>query len=260
LNQWPETQDLLQRSIRHYGETSRLEKVEDRKKLAELQIELAEACSRGGDLRGAFAASGAAAKLLPQDGQMAYRAAARGARLLAQMQGDSALVPAEREQAAAGYRGEVIVLLRLAVENGYKEIAAFPQQEGLPSIAADPEFKALLSAHQGAGLPPSQPISGAEKAPVRFVFNYGFEPDPGQRIWIRKGDTWTETQPSGVQNDYLVTGTVIVEGNEGSELKRADGSNLRLFIPHRDTPGSKRMMMMQPPGQWRNIGKIENIE
>jgi serine/threonine protein kinase len=106
----------------------------------------------------------------------------------------------------------------------------------------------------------AQELSQAlERSPTKFVLDYQSQPDPGRRTWVRRGATWTETQPSGVQNIYTVSRQLNVYGTEGSELNRTAGG-ITLFLPHLSSNGSWHLMVKQSDDHWVSIGEVKEVE
>src|SRR6202012_3553400 len=56
-----------------------------------------------------------------------------------------------------------------------------------------------------AGKAPPPKVTRPPGSPRKFTFDYK-SVDPGLRRWVLNGTTWTETQPSGLQNTFVVMG------------------------------------------------------
>ncbi|WP_050023240.1 serine/threonine-protein kinase [Verrucomicrobium sp. BvORR034] len=105
---------------------------------------------------------------------------------------------------------------------------------------------------------PATPGTGPLRQPTKFKFDY-HGTDPGPRIWTKTPDGWTETQPSGVQNRYLIVGPNKVEGVSGVEIRRDGVNNLRLFIPDMNIMQTP-CLWMHTEGVWQIIGGITGME
>ncbi|WP_051945098.1 serine/threonine-protein kinase [Verrucomicrobium sp. BvORR106] len=105
---------------------------------------------------------------------------------------------------------------------------------------------------------PATPGTGPLRQPTKFKFDY-HGTDPGPRIWTKTPDGWTETQPSGVQNRYLIVGPKKVDGVSGVEIRRDGVNNLRIFIPDMNVMQTP-CIWMHADGVWQIIGGITGME
>ncbi len=137
---------------------------------------------------------------------------------------------------------------------GGEEIFFTAHLQGVPSLVAAPEQKPPAPA-----VPAGAPQPG-DRLPRRFTYDYKFT-DPGVRIWVREGDIWTETQPSGRQNVLRIIGRTAVEGVEGSLLGRSDVPSMQVFIPDRSTTGKMHLKARNnKDSPWYHLGSMQNIE
>lgn len=137
---------------------------------------------------------------------------------------------------------------------GGEEIFFTAHLQGVPSLVAAPEQK----------LPPAPAPAGEQQAgdrmPRRFTYDYKFT-DPGVRIWVREGDIWTETQPSGRQNVLRVIGRTTVEEVAGSLLGRSDVPSMQVFIPDRSPSGKMHLKARNnKDSPWYHLGSMQNVE
>jgi tetratricopeptide (TPR) repeat protein len=260
LNEWPKARELLKKAVAQQQKLFALSPDDNRRPLADLQKELTEACLRVNDIPSAYNASCEAAKLVPDKWELWHRAACLGARCLSEAIRDVSLPRETRESIVTRYEEEVIELLRQAATKGFDRVAQFPADEGVPSLAVHPQFQTILTIRPPGAQTPEEQLRALERCPTKFAFTYKHPPDPGRRIWARKGITWTETQPSGVQNVYVIAGPTTVNEVEGSELRRSDGSSTTLFVPYRESKGTKKLLIKGSSGRWGYLGTMEEIE
>lgn len=102
--------------------------------------------------------------------------------------------------------------------------------------------------------------SGNNNSPARFSFNYRHPSDPGKRTWLKEGDTWTETQPSGRQNIYKVAARITINGILGTEIQRVAEPGTWAFIPDKGTGSVMRLLMRTKPDGWYSLGSIDEVE
>jgi len=227
---------------------------QERVPFADLLKNLAEADLKCDDHAGALAAAWKVARLLPQDGKQCYWAAATGAQALELLNAASS----QDDKPAEECSKKIVRMLRHAVAGGHQGVEKFCEEQKLPSLALRADFQALLKEASGLAAE-SKDLDGAlEKSPEGFAYDYPYD-DLGRRRWIRKGKEWTETQASG-KNRHLfsVHAASMVEGVDGTELRRADGQ-VTLFLPCRGTEPMV-MMIQQPSGLWERFMAIQDVE
>lgn len=159
------------------------------------------------------------------------------------------LVQEDHPELAAECVSKACAAMRMAIKEGYPAMDSFKEDGRFSSLRRYPEFMALQPA-------PPDPV---DRSPKNFSFLYMHD-DPGNRIWTRSGDTWTERQPSGVQNLYKVTKRTRVYGISGSEITREGEPGLKLFIPDKGTRTPSNLLMAGGDGRWGTLGEMKEIE
>jgi|GEM_PF-3801819 len=255
-NAWPEARELMKRALDRQNDEFARDPERQREPLADLYGRIAENDLRIKEFTGAFSAAWEAAKLYPEKSERWVYAASMGANCLRRIQ-TGGQTGGPRGEVIEQFSATIVRMLRQAAAHGYDGVAQFCTQQHIPSVAERADFKALLqelSIHADG----TEDLSRAlEKSPAKFSFDYKYA-DPGKRKWVRNDRTWVETQPSGGQNTFTVTATITVEGVNGTELLKTDGTVV-LFVPNR---GSQPMNLWMKPssGRWINLGPIEDVE
>jgi hypothetical protein len=128
----------------------------------------------------------------------------------------------------------------------------------VPSVAGYQEFQDLVR-DSSSGAKQEEQLMELERCPTSFTFDFGHDSDPGKRRWVRDGNVWTETQPSGIQNVSVISGFLTVNGVKGCEIKRINGESVTVFIPDRDVSGPKELLFKGQQNEWISIGSMDDI-
>lgn len=164
-------------------------------------------------------------------------------------------LPVDAESTAAkrdALLAEIVHQLKQAAAQGFA---------GLADLEGNPAVLEMLRARQDfqqlrAAPPPPAP----QGMPGRFSVDYPHGDDAGIRRWQRDGMTWTETQPSGEQHHFKITGAVTVNKLSGVQLRRDGETELMLFIPNLGSQGNPYLRMLQDDGTWESIGTMTELE
>ncbi|MDB6140137.1 MAG: hypothetical protein JWO94_3209 [Verrucomicrobiaceae bacterium] len=71
------------------------------------------------------------------------------------------------------------------------------------------------------------------KVPHSYYFDYGFEPQPGKRIWRRiDSQTWHEIYPDGLITVFKVLGHTTVSNTEGTVVVKWKGAVEKTLTPN----------------------------
>lgn len=255
-NAAPEARELMKRALDRQNDEFGRDPDHQREPLAQLYRRIAENNLTMREYGSAFSAAWEAAKLYPEQSERWVYAASMGAECLRRIQGGSP-VGGSREETIEQFSSTIVRMLRQAAAHGYQGVDQFCSAEHIPSVAERADFKALLEELSARSDGPEDLSRALERSPTKFSFDYRFA-DPGKRKWVRVDKTWVETQPSGGQNVFTVIAKATVDGVNGTELRKTDGTSV-LFVPDR---GSKPMnlWMKNSSGRWGSLGPIQDVE
>lgn len=253
LNRWEVASRHLGRALEVHEPLFTADASARRAKKTEILLKLAEAHLRLNNHEQAFQRAWDSAVANPDSWEPWWRGAETLGRCHELAQTDSRLPDQARPNFLEAYARQAVTMLQQAVANGCPNVRQFPEEAKQPWLAERPDFLAVVVLKPGVeGLRDTE-----ARSPVRFTFDYRAE-DPGKRFWVRAGDTWTETQPSGKKNTYRVVARRMVNGIPGTELHERAGS-LQLFLPDIGTH-EKVLRMRRSTGMWVKLGSIENVE
>ena len=106
---------------------------------------------------------------------------------------------------------------------------------------------------------PEAPAADLEGAVSYFTWTYNFEPEPGQRVWSRKGSRWSERYPSGkVAKVYDTVVPGAVQGCRGQLASHKADPGFEVFIPN---VGCPRMVALfrRDMGAWSQLGPMRDV-
>lgn len=117
-----------------------------------------------------------------------------------------------------------------------------------------------------SGAPPKAPQAKAAPAPVDldgavsyFTWTYDFEPEPGQRVWSRKGTRWSERYPSGkVAKVYNTVVNGTVKGCPGQLASHTADPGFEVFIPNKGC-GTMMALFRRDMGAWNGLGQMRDV-
>ncbi|MBB5351664.1 tetratricopeptide (TPR) repeat protein [Haloferula luteola] len=155
----------------------------------------------------------------------------------------------------AGQQGEgsvevaerAVALLGQAIAGGFPGVPELKSSEAWVALRAVPGFDQLRER------PPGPP----DGAPTAFQFEYSYE-DPGARDWVRQGDRWLETQPSGKVNEFAVVERCCLRAISGTHLRGITEPRLEVFIP--DKGEKPQLQVRMDGGDWALFANLEKVE
>lgn len=248
---YPTARQLYERSIECHRRAFaiRPDDLESRGFIAERRRAMAEMAIEAGDTaQGVIDASA-----IPENSPGRWEEPAIAARVVAEAVAAASkrsdLSEEERSTLAAQHAAVAVRLLQQAIDSHFPYV---------PELATDPSFDSLRSypAFQALKEPPPE---SRDLSPERFIFDYAHE-DPGPRTWLREGDHWVETQPSGNRSEYHILGRIRLRGVSGTEVVHAREKDFHIFIPDKDAPGEPKLSMRREPGAWGSLGVIRGVK
>jgi tetratricopeptide (TPR) repeat protein len=114
---------------------------------------LVEVLLRQKDYPGAARTIAELLRLDPENAEVYYQAGRCMARCVPLANGDPALAESKRQELAQGYAGEAVVLLRQAVQRGYKDGEHMKKDTDLDPIRYREDFKKLVAELEAKGRP-----------------------------------------------------------------------------------------------------------
>jgi len=189
------------------------------------------------------------AALHPMDWESLESAAEGMAGAVASICADNKLNVEARDKQVGDCAARAVQFLKQAMANGYTGMAYFNTLPCAKSLQKRPDYQALLEA----------PVTPPAHSPRKFKFDYPFD-DPGPRHWEREGVTWTETQPSGIEHVYTISGPIVVNGMPGAKLERMSSSRQAAFVPDLDVGKTQYLWIRQSDGSWVHFGPNTDVE
>lgn len=100
---------------------------------------------------------------------------------------------------------------------------------------------------------------GFAAEPSYFTFTPNFkDPDPGRRIWEKRGQLYVETLPSGRTNTFQRYKPGHVGGQPGIIVQKQGEPDFYVFIS--DSEARKHeLWWWRAQGDWHYMGRMENI-
>ena len=184
----------------------------------------------------------------PPDWQKSEAAAEVMAGALLLIQADPKLEDKARQKLASDCAAQAVDCLKRAVAAGFTGLAYFDSLPGAKALQSTAGYQMLVKA----------PAAPPADSPRRFTFDYPHK-DPGPRVWVREGVTWTETQPSGVRNVFAIAGPFVLEGTEGSILIRMN-SGQAAFVPNLGAAKPSYLWLRGGDGKWGRFVAMKNVE
>lgn len=118
-----------------------------------------------------------------------------------------------------------------------------------------PAFARLSLFALGAAL--CAPLYAAE--PSYFTFTPRFQdPDPGRRVWEKRGQLYVETLPSGRTNTFQRYKAGHVGGQPGIIVQKQGEPDFYVFIADSDAKRHE-LWWWRTSGDWHYMGRMENI-
>jgi hypothetical protein len=126
---------------------------------------------------------------------------------------------------------------------------------GSPSKAAPSAGPSSGGARQNAA--PS--VGGLDGGISYFTWEYDFEPEPGTRVWSRKGSSWSERYPSGkVAKVFDTISNGSVKGCAGQLVSRTADPSFEVFLPNKGCP-KMVALFRRDMGPWGAMGSMREV-
>jgi hypothetical protein len=109
------------------------------------------------------------------------------------------------------------------------------------------------------------------KVPNFFYFDFGGEPQPGKRYWLRVDHKhFVERYPDGLESHFKILGRATAGGVTGTVVAKVSGDaektgvendgSFQVFIPDRGGESPHLQCRMGGAGDWNDLGEMKKVE